>query len=139
MWTEQHRKIFLGQALSWEVKCCWIVVSASDSAKSSAMPLPRRFFHSVRPATVPARSVCSSQFAQTPHRWRRRGPGTRLEQFSVFTDTHRIDLVGFVAPQLRPRKVADLSWIDDAHDVACLMECERDAQAVASSCLQTEA
>ena len=77
------------------------------------------------------------QFAQTPHRWRRRGPGTGLEQFSVFTDMHRIDWVGFVAPQLRPRKVADLSWIDDAHDVACLMECERDAQAVASSCLQT--
>ena len=43
-------------ALSWEAKC-WIVVSASDSAKSSAMPLPRRFFHSVRPATVPARIV----------------------------------------------------------------------------------
>ena len=50
---------------------------------------------------------------------------------------HRIDLVGFVAPQLRPRKVADLSGIDDARDVARLMECERDAQAVASSCLQT--
>jgi hypothetical protein len=49
---------------------------------------------------------------------------------------HGIDLIGLVAPQLRPREVADLSGIDDAHDVPSLMECKRDAQAVASGCLQ---
>src|ERR1700722_4886150 len=77
------------------------------------------------------------KFAQTPHCWRRRGPGARLEQFSVFADMHGIDLIGLVAPQLRPREVADLSWIDDAHDVPRLMECKRDAQAVPPGCLQT--
>ena len=50
---------------------------------------------------------------------------------------HGIDLIGLVAPQLRPREVVDLSGIDDAHDVPGLMECKRDAEAVASSCLQT--
>jgi hypothetical protein len=50
---------------------------------------------------------------------------------------HGIDLIGLVAPQLRPREVADLSGIGDAHDVPNLMECERDAQAVAPGCLQT--
>src|ERR1700731_1921594 len=61
----------------------------------------------------------------------------RLEQFSVFADMHGIDLIGLVTPQLRPREVADLSGIDDAHDVPSLMECKRDAQTVASGCLQT--
>ena len=50
---------------------------------------------------------------------------------------HGIDLIGLVAPQLRPCEVADLSGIDDAHDVPSLMERKRDAQAVASGCLQT--
>jgi len=50
---------------------------------------------------------------------------------------HGIDLIGLVAPQLRPREVADLSGIDDAHDVPSLMECKRDAQAVPPGCLQT--
>jgi hypothetical protein len=77
------------------------------------------------------------EFAKTPHGWRRRGPGARFEQFSVFADKHGIDLIGLVAPQLRPREVADLSGIDDAHDVPDLIECKRDAQAVASGCLQT--
>src|SRR4030081_2784305 len=53
------------------------------------------------------------------------------------TDMHGIALIGLVAPQLRPREVADLRGIDDAHDVPSLMECKRDAQAVASGCLQT--
>ena len=77
------------------------------------------------------------EFAQTPHCRRRRDPGARLEQFSVFADMHGIDLIGLVAPQLRPCEVADLSGIDDAHDVPSLMERKRDAQAVASGCLQT--
>jgi hypothetical protein len=77
------------------------------------------------------------EFAQTPHCWRRRGPWARLEQFSVFANMHGIDLIGLVTPQLRPREVADLSGIDDAHDVPSLMECKRDAQAVAPGCLQT--
>src|SRR6476646_3582454 len=34
------------------------------------------------------------KFAQTPHCWRRRGPGARLEQFRVFEDMHGIDLIG---------------------------------------------
>ena len=38
---------------------------------------------------------------------------------------HVIDLIGLVAPQLRPREVADLSGIDDAHDVPSLMEGNR--------------
>jgi hypothetical protein len=77
------------------------------------------------------------EFAQTPHGWRRRGPRARLEQFSVFADMHGIDLIGLVAPQLRTREVADLSGIDDAHDMPSLMEGKRDAEAVASGCLQT--
>ena len=68
---------------------------------------------------------------------RAKAKGARLEQFSVFADMHGIDLIGLVAPQLRPREVADLSGIDDAHDVPSLMECKRDAQAVAPGCLQT--
>ena len=67
------------------------------------------------------------EFAQTPHCRRRRDPGARLEQFSVFADMHGIDLIGLVAPQLRPCEVADLSGIDDAHDVPSLMERKRDA------------
>src|SRR5687767_2720353 len=55
-------------ASSWDVKC-WIVALASDSALSSAMPLVLRFFHSVKPATVPARIVWSS------HNRRRAGEG----------------------------------------------------------------
>ena len=50
---------------------------------------------------------------------------------------HGIDLIGLVAAPVRPREVADLSWIDDAHDVPSLMECKRDAQAVPPGCLQT--
>src|SRR3981081_539115 len=50
---------------------------------------------------------------------------------------HGIDLIGLVAPQLRPREVADLSGIDDAHDMPSLMEGKREAEAVASGCLQT--
>jgi hypothetical protein len=33
------------------------------------------------------------EFAQTPHGWRRRSPGVRLEQFSVFANMHGIDLI----------------------------------------------
>jgi hypothetical protein len=62
---------------------------------------------------------------------------TGLEQFSVFADMHGIDLIGLVAPQLRPREVADLSGIDDANDMPSLMEGKRNAEAVASGCLQT--
>jgi Family of unknown function (DUF5681) len=38
---------------------------------------------------------------------------------------------------IRPREVADSSGIDDAHDMPSLMEGKRDAEAVASGCLQT--
>jgi hypothetical protein len=58
---------------------------------------------------LPAISPDCLEFAQTPHRWRRRSPGARVEQFSVFTDMYGIDLIGLVAPQLRPREVADLT------------------------------
>jgi hypothetical protein len=50
---------------------------------------------------------------------------------------HGIDLIGLVAPQLRPREVSDPSRIDDAHEVPSLMECKGDAEAVAFGCLQT--
>ena len=77
------------------------------------------------------------ELAQPPHCRRRRGPLAGVEQFSVFADVRGIDLIGLVAAQLRPREVADLSGIDDAHDVPSLMERKRDAQTVASGCLQT--
>jgi hypothetical protein len=55
------------------------------------------------------------EFAQTPHCCRRRGPGRGLNSSAYFADMHDIDLIGFVAPQLRPSEVADLSETDDAH------------------------
>ena len=120
-------------ASSWEAKCR-IVVSASDSAMSSVMPLPRQFFHSVRPATVPARSVCSSHKRGIAGDGGVQGRGLNSSAWGGYAP-HQLGR--FSAPQLRPRKVADLSWIDDAHDVPSLMERKRDAQAVASGCLQT--
>ena len=78
------------------------------------------------------------KFAQTPaHCWRRRGPGARVEQFSVFADMRGIDLIGLVAPSFVRAKSRIWSGVDDAHDVPSLMECKRDAQAVAPGCLQT--
>ena len=77
------------------------------------------------------------EFAQPPHCRRRWRPGAGFKKFSVFSNVGGVDLIGLVAPQLATRKVADLLWIDDAHDVSCLMECKRDAQAVAPRCLQT--
>ena len=48
----------------------------------------------------------------------------------------RIDGIRFVAAKLGARKIADLGRIHDADDMASLPQCQGDAEAVASGCLQ---
>src|SRR5271166_1267107 len=62
------------------------------------------------------------QFAQTPHRWRRRNPGQRLEYFSIFTDMPRIHTIGLIAAKLGARKIPDLGGVYDADDMASFTE-----------------
>ena len=79
-------------ASSWEVKC-WIVVFASDNAKV--------IHYAATAAILPFRQAgdrASPDCLKFAHKRRiageRRGPGARLEQFSVFADMHGIDLIG---------------------------------------------
>jgi hypothetical protein len=44
-----------------------------------------------------------------------------LEQLAILANVRRIDPVSFVATQLGAREVPNLSGIDDADDVTCLV------------------
>jgi len=63
--------------------------------------------------TVPAPIVWSSHKRRIAVEGGVQGRG--LNSSAYFADMHDIDLIGFVAPQLRPSEVADLSGTDDAH------------------------
>jgi hypothetical protein len=64
--------------------------------------------------TVPAPIVWSSHKRRIAVEGGVQGRGVNSSAY--FADMHDINLIGLVAPQHRPGEVADLSWIDDAHD-----------------------
>src|ERR1700693_1863605 len=99
------------------------------------MPLFLRFFHSVRPAMMPARIVCNSP--QSTMGLRSRRPRLGLEQFAILANVRRIDPVSFVATQLGAHKVSNLGGIDDADNVTGLVQCTCDSETIASGGFQT--
>src|SRR3954447_1310357 len=98
------------------------------------MPLFLRFFHSVRPATMPDRIVCNSP----NRRWASEG-GTRrgLEQFTILTNVRRIHPISLVATQLGAHEVSNLGGIDDADNMVGLVQRTRDAETITPGGFQT--
>jgi hypothetical protein len=89
------------------------------------MPLLLRFFHSVRPATMPARIVCNSPNRRWAAEGGAQGLGLNNSQYSRMCAASTP--VSFVATQLGARKVPNLGRIDDADDMTRLVKCARNA------------
>src|ERR1700693_990996 len=98
------------------------------------MPLFLRFFHSVRPAMMPARIACNSPNRRCASEGGAHGEGLNN---TILTNVRRIDPVSFVATQLGAHEVSNLGGIDDADNMTGLVQRTRDAETIAPSGFQT--
>ena len=101
----------------------------AETAAAAILPL--------RPAPDDA-GTHGLQFAQPPHRRRRRCPWFRFEQLGVFADQGGVDLIGLVATEFGAAEVTDLGWIDDADDVPGVVQCQRHPEAVTAGRLHAD-